>query len=63
MKFTTSDRKVWYLYAKTVKWVHGTTRVNYFFSKKDDLPYRKTEIPDGYRVFQSKVGMPMLKKI
>lgn len=63
MRYTTSDGKKWYLYCKTVPWVNGTTRVNYFFSKNPEAPYRKTDVPEGYKVFQSKVGMPMLKKI
>lgn len=62
MKFVTSKGAVWYLHSKEMKnWGRGKINfTSYYFNKIKD---GTVEMPVKYKVFESKKGMPMLKKI
>lgn len=61
MKFTTKDGKVWCLHAQTVQLTPWQNRTNYYFAKVEGG--NTCDLPDGYRVVETKNGMPVLQRI
>lgn len=62
MKFITKNGQTWFLHTADVIIGKGQVkRTNYFFKReKDD---RACDMPDGYKVFETKTGMPVLKRL
>lgn len=62
MKFVSSKGAIWYLHSKTMEnWGRGKiTITTYYFNREKE---NSVEMPDKYKVYESKKGMPMLKRI
>lgn len=60
MRWTTTDDKIWYLHSKEVQMKY-CKRINYYFKKVKEE--NSCELPIGYKVIQTRAGMPVLKKL
>ena len=61
MRWTNKNCQVWYLHKKEVMFGRSGLRVNYFFAKTKKEGF--CDLPDGYKVVETKTGMPVLKKM
>jgi hypothetical protein len=59
--YTNSRGKTYYLHARKRELKSGKVQTLYFFAKeeKEDVIYA---VPDGYEIFETKSGLPVLKR-
>ena len=59
---TNSKKNSYFLHSKFVQLKSGAMRRIFYFAKAVTPEFVLADVPEGYEVFESKTGLPMLRK-